>query len=73
LTVSFDEDSLMLKLTYKDDQKQNSIDKLGAIIEVCEGISGSGKFFPAEITLVMISPEIKSGQASNDMKILIII
>ena len=72
LTVSYDEDSLMLKLTYRDNDKQASIDKLEAIIKVCEEISSSGEFFPAEIRIVMISPEIKSGAASNDMKILLL-
>ncbi len=70
LTVSFDEDSLMLKLSYRDYSYQNSIDKLDAIIDVCEEISSGGEFFPASIRIVKISPQTKSGQASDDTRIL---
>ncbi|MBR2384864.1 MAG: polysaccharide biosynthesis tyrosine autokinase [Clostridia bacterium] len=70
LTVSFDEDSLMLKLTYRDNDKKASIEKLDAIISVCEEISSSGEFFPAEIKIVKISKETKSASASDDGKII---
>ncbi|MBR2336741.1 MAG: polysaccharide biosynthesis tyrosine autokinase [Clostridia bacterium] len=70
LTVSFDEDSLMLKLSYRDYNQQDSIAKLDAIISVCEEISSGGEFFPASIRIVKISPQTKSYPASDDSKIL---
>ena len=70
LTVSFDEDSLMLKLSYRDDSQPESIEKLDAIIDVCEEISSGGEFFPASIRIVKISPQTKSYQASDDTRIL---
>ena len=70
LTVSFEEDSLMLKLSYRDYNKKDSIDKLDAIIRVCEEISSGGEFFPASIRIVKISPQTKSSPASDDGRII---
>ena len=70
LSVSFDEDSLMLKLSYRDYHQQDAIDRLDAIIDVCEEISSGGEFFPASIRIVKISPQTKSAPASDDSRIL---
>ena len=69
LTVSSQEDDLSLKLSYRDYEKQASIDKLDAIIEVCEEISSSGEFFPASIRIVKLSLQTKSSPDSDDKKI----
>ena len=70
LTVSYGEDSLMLKVTYRDYEEKGAIDKLDAIIYVSEDVFSSGEFFPASIKVVRLSEDTKSAQASDDMKIL---
>ncbi|MBQ7374006.1 MAG: polysaccharide biosynthesis tyrosine autokinase [Clostridia bacterium] len=72
LTVSYVEDGLLIRLKYRDYNKQKSIDKLDAIIEVCVDIANSGDYFPASITIEMMSLNIKSYPASDDSKIVIL-
>lgn len=69
LTVSSQEDDLSLKLAYRDYDRQASIDKLDAIIDVCEEISSSGEYFPASIRIVKLSLTTKSSPDSDDKQI----
>ena len=72
LSVSYSEDSLVIKMIYRDYHKANSIIKLDAIIAVCEEISDSGDYFPADIKIKRIDEEILWYEASDDMKIIVL-
>lgn len=70
--VYYNEDSLLLSITYQDYDKEKAKEKLETIISICESFPVEVKAFPANIEIKNVSFKTKVSPASDDRKILIL-
>ncbi|MBE5742082.1 MAG: polysaccharide biosynthesis tyrosine autokinase [Clostridiales bacterium] len=72
ISVTYEEDNLLLDVFYKDYNDVKAKEKLEAILNACEDFSANAGAFPANIQVVNVSYETKVYSASDDRKIVIL-